>query len=143
MRKKLNFLMLTLITMIASISLSSCDKVDDALTGEEYYIQLTSVDTNLINEDGQSLGSALKSEWISANKASSDGKKSMGRLTYENAEKAFSSNINSMISQFNDIYAGKNLLPEGGYIDYNFSLVSKSEGPYSRASIRVTNSGAN
>lgn len=143
MKKKLNFLMLTFITMIASLSLISCDKVDNELSGDTYYLQLTSVDTNLIAEDGQSLASTLKSEWIAANKASSDGKMSMGKLTYENAEKAFNNNISSMISQLNEVYAGKDLLPEGGYFTYNFSLVTKSEGPFRRASIKVTNSGAN
>lgn len=142
MKKKACFLMLTLIAVIASLSLTSCDKVDDVLTGEEYFIQLTSVDTNCLDANGQSIANVCKSEWISANKASSDGKLSMGKLTYESAEKAFAANLSSMRTQFNEAYAGKNLLPDGGYIQYNFSLVTKSGGPYSRSSITITNSGA-
>ncbi len=55
--------------------------------GEEYYIKLESVETNLIGENGSSLAPALKNEWITANKATSDGKVLLGKLTYENAEK--------------------------------------------------------
>ena len=58
-----------------------------------------------------------------------------------NAIKAFDTNIKSLTSQYNSFYAGKNILPEGGYIVYNYSLVAKSS-TYKSASIRITNSGA-
>lgn len=146
MKKKVFFLMLAIIAMVASLSLNSCSKVDDALEnaaiGEDYYIQLTSVETNLMNpETGESLSKELKNEWISANKGDSAGKVSMGKLSYDNAIKAFDANIKALTSQFNSLYAEKNILPEGGYIVYNYSLVTKSS-TYKSASIRITNSGA-
>lgn len=140
MKTKLNMLMLTLIAMFACLSLSSCDKDNDPVGSA--YVQLSSVDTNCIDANGISIASAVESEWITTNKADSQGKVLIGKTSLDRAEELFDQNIASMMTQFNDLYAGKNLLPESGYITYHFSLIFNNAA-IRHASITVTNEGAN
>lgn len=142
MKRKLNMLMLTLITLFACLSLSSCDKDNDPILGESAYIQLSSVDTNCLDASGNSIASAVKNEWISANKADSQGKILIGKTSLERAEELFDQNISSLRSQYYDAYVGKNILPEGGYITYNFALIF-GNAAIRHASIMITNDGVN
>lgn len=143
MKEKAKLLMLSLIAMIASLSLSSCGNDDEPQVTEDYYLCLTAVETNLVNaETGESLASALKAEFISGSELDANGKFHMGNTTMESAENAFNQSIANFTKSFNDAYAGKNLLPENGYIVYRFSMETKSGKAVETASIRVTNSGA-
>ena len=142
MKKKVCFLMLTLIAAITSLSLTSCGSDDEPQVKSNYYFKLSSVDTNCLDANGESIAPTVKNDWITANKADAQGKISLGKMTRENAEKAFDANVNSLRTQANDFYVGK--LPQDGYIDYNFSLVVQSSavnGTEKSATIRVTNSG--
>lgn len=140
MRKKVNFLMLTLIAMVASLAFSSCSKDDEPT--ENYYFQLTDVNTNGVDEEGNSMASSLKEQWMADNHADSQGKVTLGKYSRENAIKSFDLTIDALKSQYQEIYAGKNLLPQGCYIDYNFTLLTQSGSSVTSSTIRVTNSGA-
>ncbi|MCM1116000.1 MAG: hypothetical protein NC342_00470 [Pseudoflavonifractor sp.] len=142
MKTKLNMLMLTLITMFACLSLSSCDKDNDPILGESAYVQLTSVETNCLDANGNSIASAAKNEWISANKADSQAKVLIGKTSLDRAEELFDQNISFMRSQCYDFCDGKNILPEGGYITYNFALIF-GNAAVRHASIKITNDGVN
>lgn len=142
MKKKVTFLMLTLIAVFASLTLGSCDKKDEPQNVENYYLQLSSIVTNLVNEEGQSLEPALREEWIQAFNADSQGKVLLGKTTVQNAEDAFDESMYNIRNAYDDAYRGKDLLPEGGFIHYNFSLINESGSRWESASINVTNSGA-
>lgn len=144
MRKKVYFLMLTLITMVASLAFSSCSKDDEPKSVENYYFVLTSVNTNLVDPNtGQSLAPALKEELISdSSDLDSNGKFHLGKTTKDRALNAFEKSVENYKRAFNEAYAGKNLLPEGGVIDYNFALQTQSGFTVTTSTIRVTNDGA-
>lgn len=144
MRKKVNFLMLTLIAMVASLAFSSCSKDDEPKSVENYYFVLTSVKTNLVDPNtGQSIAPALKEELISGSADfDSNGKFHMGKTTKDSALNAFEQSVEAYKRSFNEAYAGKNLLPEGGFIDYNFVLQTQSGSTVTTSTIRVTNDGA-
>ena len=143
MKKKLSFLMLTLVALVASISFTSCDKDDEPTTTENYYLQLTTVETNLVNANtGESLASTLKEAFLSDPQFDASGKFSIGKTTKEKAIKAFNQSLENFRKSFNDVYAGKDFLPENGYIVYNFVLQNQSGSRVTSASLRVTNSGA-
>lgn len=142
MKKRVTFLILTLIAMVTSFSFTSCSKDDDApVVTENYYLQLSSIVTNCVDANGQSIEGALKDTWVSASKADSQGKVLIGNVTSEIATQWFEEYVNTFKTTFNDTYSGKNLLPEGGYINYNFSLVRENRSIKS-TSVYVTNSGA-
>lgn len=140
MRKKINFLMLTLIAMVTSLVFSSCSK--DYEPTENYYFQLTDVNTNGVDVDGNSVASSFNEEWIAANHADSQGRITLGKYSRENAIKSFDLTIDALKGQYQEIYAGKNLLPQGCYIDYNFALLTQAGSTVKSSSIRVTNNGA-
>lgn len=134
--------MLAIVTMIACLPFTSCDKVDDIIGVDNYYLQLVDVNSNLVDENGNSLDSALKADWIDAFKADSQGKISMGKDSDEKrAEKAFYQSLDNMVEVYNNAYAGKNLLPEGGYFTLKIALL-KENSSIKTASVKVANSGA-
>lgn len=144
MKKKVNFLMLAIATMLACLSFTSCDKdkVDDVLGVNNYYLQLVDVNSNLVDENGNSIDSALKAEWIDAYKADSQGKVSLGKDSDEkSAENAFYRSLYNIVEAYNNAYAGKNLFPEGGYFTLKFALL-KEKSSIKTAYITVNNSGA-
>lgn len=142
MRKKTNLLMMTLITMITSLVFSSCSKDDEStdLT-ENYYFQLTDVNTNCVDANGNSVASSLMEEWIIAADADPLRGISLGKYSRDNAIKSFDLTIEDLRSRYQELYAGKNILPEGGYIIYKFALKTQSGSVVTHASIRVTNTG--
>ena len=139
MKKKLNFLMLTFFTIIASLVFSSCSK-DDELS-ENYYLQLTDVNTNCIDADGNSIAPSLIEAWKTAADVDPLRGISLGKYSRENAIKSFDLTIEALKSQYQEIYVGKNLLPEGGYITYKFALQTQSGSTVTSSSIQVTNDG--
>ena len=143
MKKKVTFLMLTLVTLVTSISFISCNKDDEPTITENYYLQLTTVETNLVNANtGESLAAALRDAFLADPQFDSSGKFSIGKTTKENAIDAFNQSIENFRKALNDVYAGKELLPENGYVVYNFVLQNQSGTKVKSASLRVTNSGA-
>jgi hypothetical protein len=143
MRMKVNILMLILITMITSIAFSSCSKDDEPQSVDNYYLVLSAVNTNLVDPTtGQSIAPALQEALIKGGELDSNGKFSMGKTTKESAINAFNESVENYKKSFNEVYAGKNLLPEGGYFDYEFTLQNKSGVIVVKATIRVTNAGA-
>ena len=143
MKKKVTFLMLTLVAMVASISFTSCDKDDEPTYTDNYYLQLTSVQSNLVNQEtGESLDSALKEEFIAGSDLDSSGKFSIGKTSKENAVAAFNQSISNFKQALSNAYVGKNILPNNGYIDYNFVLKNNSGSIVQSTSIRVTNTAA-
>lgn len=142
MKKKVTFLMLAFIAVFASLSLGSCDKKDEPQNVGDYYFQLYNVQTNLVNEDGQNLADALYQEWITNNNADSQGRISLKDMTRETAEASFDLTINELQKGYEAAYAGKDLLPQGGLIVYQFTLLTSSGSRIESASIQVTNDGA-
>lgn len=138
--------MLTLVTVFACVSISSCSKDEDPNKGiGNYYFQLSNVETNCIDANGNNLADTFKSEWISANQADAQGKKTIGKTDNESARAWFNQNINVLAQLYDKAYRGKNILPENGYIRYSFYLGSDASygGANEYATIEVTNSGAN
>lgn len=143
MKKKVTFLMLTLVAMVASISFTSCDKDDEPTYTDNYYLTLSNVVTNCIDANGESIAPALKEAWISDFNANSNGQFSIGKTSKEEAIKAFDQSISNIKDAYNATYKGTNLLPEGGYFDLYFTLTSSSSSSSIRsATVRVSNSGA-
>ena len=147
MKKTIKYLMLTLVAVFACVAISSCSKDDDDLNKGigNYYVQLVGIETNCIDATtGNNLADNLMSEWISANKADAQGKKTIGKADNESARTWFNQNINALVQEYDEMYRGKNLLPENGYIRYYFSLGSDASygGATENAIIEVTNSGA-
>ena len=137
MKKKVNFMMLTLIVAITSLSLTSCDKADDV---ENYYIELLSVATNCIDVNGESIAPAIKQNWV-LDVANSGERFAIGKTTYDSAIDAFDRSITNMKTGYAEAYVGKNLLPQDGAFELLLALVSKSGSRIKTATIRVTNSG--
>lgn len=143
MRKKINFMMLTLIATLASLAFTSCSKDDEPQSVENYFFALTSVGTNLVDANGQSLAQTFIKDLIAASSdLDSNGMFHIGNTTKESALNAFDKSVENYRKSFNDAYAGKNLLPEGGYIDFTFSLLTQSVSVVTSATIHVTNNGA-
>lgn len=144
MKAKLKFLMLALAAVFACVSFTSCSDDEDVVEKGigDYYFQLTGVESNCTDANGKSIIDAFKADWISANKADSNGKMAIGKTDRETAEKWFDNNISSMIDGYSKSYKGK--LPEGGYIRLSFYLgVTPSYGYAGKwATIEITNSGA-
>lgn len=137
--------MLTLIAVCASVSLSSCNKEDEVLNGTgNYYVQLCDLETNLCDAKGNSLKLALTEEWIKATKADKQGKLAIGKMNSEKAVIFFNDFIDAFIRSGNETYAGKNILPEGGWILYSFVLDSDASygGAQKNVIIEISNSGA-
>lgn len=147
MKTTIKYLMLTLVAVFACVSISSCSKDDDDPNKGigNYYFQLSDVETNCIDANGNNYADALKSEWISANQADAQGKKAIGKTDNESARAWFNQNINALVQAYDEAYRGKNILPENGYINYYFHLGSDASygGANEYATIEVTNSGAN
>ena len=148
MKKTIKYLMLTLVAVFACVAISSCSKDDDDPDKGigNYYVQLVGVETNCIDATtGNNMADNFKSGWISANKADAQGRKTIGKTDNETARTWFNQNINALVQAFDEMYRGKNLLPENGYIRYYyFSLGSDASygGANENAIIEVSNSGA-
>lgn len=147
MKKTIKYLMFTLVAVFACVSISSCSKDDDDDPNKgigNYYVQLVGVETNIVDATGNSIADALLSEWISANQADAQGKKNIGKIDNESALAWFNQYINAIVQALDEVYKGKNLIPENGYIRYYFSLDSNASygGATKRVIIEVTNSGA-
>lgn len=142
MKRKFNFLMFAFIAVLACLSFASCDKDDDPVAVDNYYLQLSEVSSNLVDANGNSLTSALITEWIDAFKADSQGKIAIGKYSDEkSAENGFYKNLDNIVASYNNAYAGKDLLPDDGFFTLKFYLL-KEKTIITSASIRVTNSGA-
>lgn len=143
MKKKVTFLMLTLITMITSLAFTSCSKDDEPQSVENYYLVFTSVYTNLGDPTtGESLAQDVYDEFLAASDLDTNGEFAFGKTTEKSALKAFNKSIDNYSKSLNDAYAGKNLLPEGGFIEYNFALKTQSGSTVTNSTIQVTNNGA-
>lgn len=143
MRMKVKILMLTLITMVTSIAFSSCSKDEEPKSVDDYYLVLSSVNTNLVDATtGQSMALVLLEEANNELGLDSKGEYFFGQTTKESAVNAFNGSVENFRKAYNEAYAGKNLLPEGGFIDYEFILKNKSGETFDKATIRVTNNGA-
>ena len=146
MKTTIKYLMLTLIAVFACVSISSCSKDDDDPNKGigNYYFQLSDVETNCIDANGNNLADALKSEWISANQADAQGKKTIGKTDNESARAWFNQYINTWVQVYDEAYRGKNNLPENGWIRYSFKLYSDASygGATAYATIEITNAGA-
>lgn len=146
MKTTIKYLMLTLVAVFACVSISSCSKDDDDPNKGigNYYFQLYTVESNCIDANGNNIADALKSEWISANQADAQGKKTIGKTDNESARAWFNQNINALVQAYDDAYRGKNLLPENGWILYSFTLGSDASygGATANAIIKITNAGA-
>lgn len=145
MKKRLISFLLILVAVCASVSLSSCNKEDEVLNGTgNYYVQLWNLETNLCDAEGNSLKLALKEEWIKTVKADKQGRVAIGKMNKENAKKFFNDFVEETIRSGNETYAGKNILPEGGWILYSFVLDSDASygGAQENVIIEISNSGA-
>ena len=146
MKTTIKYLMLTLVAVFACVSISSCSKDDDDpnMGIGNYYFQLSDVETNCIDANGNNLADAFKSEWISANQADAQGKKTIGKTDRESARAWFIQTINALVQAYDDAYRGKNLLPENGWIPYSFTLGSDASygGATANAIIEITHAGA-
>ena len=118
MKTTIKYLMLALVAVFACVSISSCSKDDDDpnMGIGNYYFQLYTVESNCIDANGNNIADALKSEWISANQADAQGKKTIGKTDNESARAWFNQNINALVQAYDDAYRGINLLPENGWI---------------------------
>lgn len=145
MKTTIKYLMLALVAVFACVSISSCSKDDydpNKLIGN-YYFQLSNVETNCYDADGNNIADAAFKLWISTNKANAEGKITVGKVDIETASAFFDQNIKALVEAYDEAYRGKNLLPKNGYINYYFRLGSDAPGVASRfATIEVTNSGA-
>ena len=145
MKTKIKNLMLTFVVLLACVSISSCSKEEDPNKGiGDYYFQLYGVETNCLDANGNNVADAFKSEWITANKADAQGKIAIGKTDNESARAWFNQNINALVQAYDELYCGKNLLPENGYVRYTFRLGSDASygGANESATIDVSNSGA-
>lgn len=91
MKTTIKYLMLALVAVFACVSISSCSKDDDDpnMGIGNYYFQLYTVESNCIDANGNNIADALKSEWISANQADAQGKKTIGKTDNESARPDF------------------------------------------------------
>jgi len=147
MKTKTKYLMLALVAVFTCVSFSSCrDDGEDPNKGiGNYYLQLYAVETNCVDANtGNSLADAFMAEWISANQADSEGIKKIGKIDNETARAWFNQYISSFVEANNEAFAGKNLLPENGWILYSFYLDSDASysGATEKVVIEVDNSGA-
>jgi hypothetical protein len=151
MKTKLMCLVRILLVVFACVGFSACSSKDDDDMGTtstgvgNYYFQLYTVETNLIDANsGISLKTSLMEEWKNANNADSQYRISLGKMDKEKARTTFSTLVNSLLQQYNNAYAGKNLLPESGYILYSFVVCSDDAyaGANENKIIQITNSGA-
>lgn len=146
MKTTIKYLMLTLVAVFACVSISSCSKDDDDPNKGigNYYFQLSDVETNCIDANGNNLADALKSEWMSVNHADAQGNITIGKTDNESARAWFDQNINDLVQAYDDSYSGKNILPENGWIRYSFTLYSDASygGATAYATIEITNAGA-
>ena len=147
MKTTIKYLMLAFVAVLACASITSCgnDDDDDQNKGiSNYYLQLSSVETNCIDADGNNLADLFKSGWISANQADAQGKIIIGKTDNQTAIALFDEYINELVQAFNDEFYEKNLLPDDGYILYTFYLGSDASygGATGYVRIKVTNSGA-
>ena len=146
MKTTIKYLMLTLVAVFACVSISSCSKDDDDPNKGigNYYFQLSDVETNCIDANGNNYADALKSEWISASQADAQGNMTIGKTDNESARAWFDQNINDLVQAYDDSYSGKNILPENGWIRYSFTLYSDASygGATANAIIEITNAGA-
>lgn len=148
MKTKVKYLMLALAAVLACASIVSCSKDDDEDPNKgvgNYYLQLTNVETNCVDANGNNLAETFKAEWISANKADAQGKKIIGNTDNESARSWFNQYITTFVQANDEAYRGKNLLPANCYIRYSFHLGSDASygGVNEIATIEVTNSGTN
>lgn len=144
MKSKIKYLMLALVAVFACVSFSSCDAVEeDLLHVYDYYYQLSSVQSNCLDANGNDISSACKEEWKTLVNADANYSIKVGKTTKDKAVEWFNMNIDANRKAYDELYAGKNLLPKGGWIVYTFRLYSDSpEGGSKSASIEVSNSGA-
>ena len=146
MKTTIKYLMLTLVAVFACVLISSCseDNVDPNKGIGNYYLQLSKVETNCLDANGKSIADACKADWISANQADAQGKKNIGKIDRESARAWFDQFISALVQAHDELYRGKKLLPEGGYIRYYFSMGSDAPngGANEYATMEVTNSGA-
>lgn len=135
------FFVLTLFSVLASVLISSCSKEEPEKT-QKYYLQLAFVETNCKNINSES----LRAEWIAENEADSQGVIFLGEMTQKEAIDYFENEIKSLSYTFTNIYANKGIIPNGGYLNYSFSLIPESWLPnygYVRVGvIEINNSGA-
>lgn len=136
--------MLALVAVFACVSFSSCSLFEDEDNGFGTYYCKCWVDTNCLGADGQSIGKTLENQWYELNNASPQEGLKVGKVNAETAEKWFNETMNSLLQTYNELYAGKGLLPEGGWIDYHYYLTSDAKSGGSNASviISIDNNGA-
>lgn len=144
MKSKIKYLMLALVAVFACVSFSSCDAIEEDLLGVyDYYYQLSGVQSNCFDANGNDISSACKEEWKTIVNADGNYRIKVGKTTNEKAVEWFNMNIDANLKAYDELYAGKNLLPEGGWVVYTFRLFSDSpKGVTKSASIEVSNSGA-
>lgn len=110
---------ITIIAMVATFaSCSPTDIVNEMVGKDEFFITCDSVTTNLISsETGEELSSAL----YEAFEFEGGGKVfEMGYAYEHEAWEVFSTSCTNLRSSLNEMWKGK--LPQGGWIEYYFSL---------------------
>lgn len=133
--------MLALVAVFACVSFSSCDAIEEDLGIAEYYCKY-SVETNLVDANGNSMTPALM-DALKAQAGNDECVVKVGKTNKDKALEWFNATIDNELRTADAMYGGKNLLPEGGWIVYSYSLYSdSSEGARKSASIEITNSGA-
>ena len=142
MKKYFNFLMMALVVILTCVSLSSCsDDDEDPNDGwGDYYFQLYSVQTNLVDEDGNNLAISIKDEWKDQTGADSEYRTTIGHCNKNTAKEWFDKTIQAYIDAYTEAYCGK--LVKDAVIYYNFSL-GDYDGAFgtvsANATIKVTN----
>lgn len=145
MKTKVMYLMLAFFAVLTCVSFTSCGSNDDEDPTKgigNYYLQLSSVETNGVDTDGNLIDAALIEAWTKENKADVKNRVLIGKVDAETAKTYFNQVIASMTEQGSDVYKGQ--LPEGVYIIYYFQLTNDGQygAAHASAKITITNSGA-
>lgn len=147
MKTTIQYLMLALIVVFTCVSISSCiDEEEDSNLGiGNYYFELVRVETNCIFDSVETNSpDYLYSQWISSNQTDAEGKVNLGKMNREYAREWFAQTIETLVNDYDSAYKGKDILPQNGYIIYQFHLGSDASygGAEEYSTIYVSNSGA-
>lgn len=144
MKKKIIFLALTLISTLISLTLSSCNKEDEVYS--LFYLQFNGISRNVVDENGKSISEKLMKEtfYLKNGQRLYGTNEPLGRFkTYHEACEGCEKELLPLVTELNEMYCGKSLLPEDGYINYNFTLSEFQSGNIAdHPCIHVTNAGA-
>lgn len=139
MKKKIIFLTLTLISTLISLAFSSCNKEDEVYSESSFYLQFNNI--RAVGADQELLNETLH---LNSGYRLNGANELLGIYrTYNEARECCEDELLPLVTELNEMFSGRNLLPYYGYIYYNFTLSEFESGNIvAHPRIRVTNEGA-